>query len=705
MNPLQSRQEHPWHATSYHNPESVIEGSAARRMLALKERLAQESDPVERSVLRGSLKRFLVSSEPGQIPEGDLPGLLELVPSDSITRVISSILSGAPERLGEIMKYYWSEQDIVGRQRAQQGLLAYISHSNPITKCNIWRECPPLREALTIFQGPSQEIATRGNKIFTDFYVVSQLLLAPLGNVRFLPLPERMPKLRPWGAQIPEDAQEEVSRFMSALNLVPEGRFGRSLQFSSRYPTRPELNQMDPKVVLKAEREAHGALPGSHRGSKVTPEDAQTSLLRYETEIMAYLARNRDVFGLRSFIPSPARGPNNAHPVWKIDGVHYCKYGSPDAYLTYIDDIADFNKFQEALTLNVEDFSRLARFGIFHTAIAAPFHNTEQGRRFLWDNGGVLNGAGRLDRWTQAFRFSNMRESGVADFEHIDRYQGIPAISKVVADGIPPHELGLQHHLGEILFSALHVTALWFRKHRDPAQWQPDLNKSLETVFRSAHLGFCGQPWPTFDQDIDIQAIGDEVKRFMSVVRGDKEFFSHDGEIPDLGRFGGEYPMAELLKGVTAFTIRATHDFVDNRNLLKRASREVIDNTEAEAPRFSFSDYVGPNPKAHEENRRFMDEKLIQPLIESPFLGKLSREQAVEIANQLRGRDVLWAKVKEVNGSERAVTLFRARAVDSVLRAKKQGAVQGVPHNMIKRQSTWLCGSEFVSLDEQTVPY
>ncbi len=84
--------------------------------------------------------------------------------------------------------------------------------------------------------------------------------------------------------------------------------------------------------------------------------------------------------------------------------------------------------FRDSSDRCLKDYARQMRAGLFHSAPADLFHNTESDRRYVWDSeivvkAGAYNrsneGAGRLDRPAAAVQTPNHRASGVADTKHI----------------------------------------------------------------------------------------------------------------------------------------------------------------------------------------------------------------------------------------------------------------------------------------------
>lgn len=657
---------------------------------ACRDTLTGETDVVQQAILRSRIGDVLINSTSDSLSATDISRSLAEVPSDRLGSVISKLLTRSPQHMPAVLQYYWGEKSADTKLRAHQGLLAFAAHTDgqwPSLPCDA---IGPLQSVLNIFQAGAQEPNGRRTKILTDFYTISQLLLRPIGVIRFLPLPKPMPRCRPFHAPIAEDSPMEAVDFLPELDLQYQGSFGRSLRFRAKYPHASTQAPPDGVIVAKRERSTPNSIPTTHpEAEDIANSQGALALLRYEVEVMDYFIQHRSAFGLTSFLPSPARGPNNSKPLWKYGVSHYLQYGTNEAYLTYLDEIPDYSDFRCALLRSVADLSRLARFGIFHLALAAPFHNREQGRPFLWDNGGRVNGAGRLDRWTEAFRYSNMRLSGIADFEHFKRFAKLAAVSGVVSDDCEPQHLGLQHHLGQIVFSSLHIAGLWFRTHMERDDWSPSLENCVEDILKTAHNCFTGLSWPTFAEDVDRGAIAREMERYMGARPGDLEFSAHDTKSPDLGAYGGEYPLVELIRGVTAFSIRAIHDFARNRNALREA-----DQSSAPEPHPQFHEYLGSARSLSRETDDLLYHRLIPSLLESRFTKAFSAEQLALAAMELRIQDVLQMRLLPAQGAPIQVTLVRARSLANALAMVGVSDVSverfGLPDALMRKSDTWI---------------
>lgn len=552
--------------------------------------------------------------EPAIVPE-----LITCAPTSDLRALVSVAARAGGPGFDAVLQHYVSMPPGERKEQVYRGLLnAFVQDRQLANGVDLERLAAcGLRTTLHLHHVPLEK--NQGFGLCTDLYLMSQLHLARVGQVSFLPLPDRFPTARPVTARGIADGGDRGA-LLQFLGLEHELRFGRSARFRTSASDSASPLRC---CVLKA---ARGVAQNAH-----APE---LTKLRFEAEMMGYLARFRSYFGLESALPIPARGPGNRIHVWRLSGVDHLKYAAEQRYFTYLEDATSADELRQALLRNVSDLMRLARFGIFHPELAPVFHDAAGERPYRWNIGGFQPGAGRLAAWERGFSYANMRMSGLADFEHLIRYRKLPAVAELTTGFSQAPEPNLQFLLGNSMFCALHIAGLWYRRRNRFDEDASTLHQTVEELFATAHLSFTGTPWHGISRDIDVGQIVREMQRFMGARPGEEGYFAVQDGPADLGPRNGAYPAHELIKALTAFTLRAIPAFVANRAALRR---ELPKREPDQVPEF-FEVARHPFPGLsllREEIDRFV--RTTAGALTAYGIPATSGE---EIAYALRGRDV-----------------------------------------------------------------
>jgi len=527
------------------------------------ESISLESDPAEKERLRQSIQRR-IKQDPSSVQSSDIPAIVREVATSELRSVVSRLVQGDTRNYDTVILSYIELPAGSKKEELHRALLnSYVQDPKLANGVDLTPLVTKgLRYSIAIHKVPLEE--NGGFGLSTDLFLMSQIHLRRLGSVRFLPLPERFPQPKTIGENEIVDCgdRDETLEFFG-YQREEETVFGRSTRFPVK-GTRPAANTMH------AYKQAEGD----------SSNEALTKL-RFEAKLMKYLAQYRNYFGLESIIPIPALGPGNRTPAWRLSDRDHLLYAASSRYFTYPDEASSSEELRNSLLINVRDLMRLARFGIFHTELAPIFHNKADMRPYRWNIGGFQPGAGKLDRWEEAFRYSNMRLSGIADFEHLIRYPELKGVSEMTHGFSDQQEQGLQYLLGNTVFCALHIAGLWYRKNDSFTIHADDLKATVSALLKESFKAFTGSDWQSFNDDINLREVVREMQRFMSAQPGDGSYFSTRDGVADLGAVRGAYPAHELIKAITAFTLKAIPTFVEsrtqlNRNLPERKPDQVI---------------------------------------------------------------------------------------------------------------------------------
>lgn len=600
-----------------------------------------ESDPFEREILVARLTRGLVE-DANCVNPATLRAVVPLIRRDKLTSCFTSISQRNPATFDELVHVYLDEQDHERKVLYYRAILNAFSNNRDLANHIDTERLSNrgLTDALNVLEKPLAK--RQGWGLLTDFFVISHAFLRRYEDVRFLPLPESMPMFRAVTQNGVTDAAERESalRFIGYRKELP---FGRSSRFeSSRQVIDSEL-QGHLHVIKAAQSDTDkncSRWPGMHRSTQRFEGDMGLARLRYEAEVMDYLRQHREYFGLESELPVPHRGIGNRTHVWRFSDVDHLSYSVDSRYFVYLEDISEPQKLEDALLRNIGDLMRLARFGIFHTELAPIYHDPFTKRAFMWNVSGLLVGPGDLDNWTASFSYANIRESGFADDEHFDRFPHLRAVADLVNDTEQSDTLGLQHHLGNVLFTACHVLGLWFRKNERFDSDRALLEEMLERVFKGAHLDFSDVEWGSVSADIDFKSLAAEMAMFMNAQQGDRHFVTSNGEDPDLGADDGAYPIQELMKAITAFTIRAIPAYIQNKTNLRSAlpssKREKV------VPSSAYFNFEPRETNPEEDFTTMIRGLLIMQTLEGEGI---TGTQVAKIISNLRMRDIGFATV------------------------------------------------------------
>jgi len=226
----------------------------------------------------------------------------------------------------------------------------------------------------------------------------------------------------------------------------------------------------------------------------------------------------------------------------------------------------------------------LASHGIIHSAPIPLFHNRVQSHRR--DDQGVYDWplAGRLDRWLDSCRYPNLAQSGLRDFEHLEKLENI--------------DRSLYWHLGSHFLSLLLLTGSCFRGYPENtrrrgdyrSQFDPSLLKAtVNEIFAKYFSGFTGRnftgPFPgnvdhlvgrmieemgtdnhmeevlrTIDQEsmtaVEFNAFlserGMSHNKISSLIKGREDIILNTG--PHLGEFNGRISLPEIIVAAAAMS-------------------------------------------------------------------------------------------------------------------------------------------------------
>lgn len=538
---------------------------------------------------------------------------------ESFSRVCREIAEKSPQRLNDAFIAYLNETDVRRKEALYKALLnTWSNRRSSVNRVDLALISERgFKKILSVLNCPLGR--RQGFGLLTDFHLMSLVFLKRLGEINFLPLPARMPRSKPVPLSGTCDGGDSRVALAKLIGLNEEDQAGRTYRYNSTHCNGTETL----RLAMKAERQ----------GLSVDP-------LAYEAAVMNYLVRYREYFGLCSELPVASKGVRNRTHAWEIQGQNHLIYAAPPSYFVYLEEIAEFDRFSQALKVCVGDLMRLARFGIFHTALAPIFHNHAQERPYIWNIGGLLPGAGTLSAWQEAFQYGNSRQSGISDFEHFVRFRKLLVAPDLVNDTETQEALGLQYHLGNVIFCALHWVGLWSRRNGGFEGICEPLIDLTRDLLMHAHLSFSGKSWDTFDLDVDCHAIVHEMAKFMGAEPGSPHYFSDDGIRAFLGPYSGAYPIQELIKGITAFTIRAIHAFGENRSELRRSlplpnpikppsvGNLVRDKTQ----KINRGDFYLP----------FKELQVFKALIDAG----MEREKVNRVVDNLRGRDIRTVSVE-----------------------------------------------------------
>jgi hypothetical protein len=298
---------------------------------------------------------------------------------------------------------------------------------------------------------------------------------------------------------------------------------------------------------------------GGHLAIKLSVRPGDEGLLLKEAILQNYLQQHRTDLGLSSNLPKPLRSDRNGSYLFRLEGIPssildrltlagdptaIC-YRAHDDYFTYLNDPAlSAAQIGQAFRRCAGDLACLAGAGLIHTSLIPLFHNREQvsirsdrGIYIWWSRL-----AGRLDRWRESCCYPNLRLSGIADFEHMEIHDSLPAEN-------------LQHHLGDHLFSLALVLGSYFRaKSEFDTQ---ALSSTMRSCFMTYYCKLTGTSSP-LDEHIDWEHLAFRMSeemagdRYMKAIRRggqscqDREVLSG----PHLGMFNGPFPIPELIRAV-----------------------------------------------------------------------------------------------------------------------------------------------------------
>lgn len=429
--------------------------------------------------------------------------------------------------------------------------------------------------------------------------------------------------------------------------LTPPGDFPElKILYHNQIPACSSFKDIIPKGYALACAQGRTLIYKNPRGRclalKALKSNEDVSMLDYESRMFAYLNKYKKDLGLKSIFPSPY--PIQSHRIIKVkpdtaaaealfnqvnkDGHRYelnIKNGYytfmayetiNEAYFTYLRNSAiPPDKFQEALSVNLQDLFTLAKYGIIHTDLIELFHNTlmtnrNDGGKYLWMVDIIRPmqrraGAGRLHAWTKTVEYPNMRLSGIADFS------GIYLLKDLAEDDNPLSEhmhtfrnrhpeynsevFYLASYLGDYLLSAALVIG---RRLRDRCElnWREPAGLSglMEDCYVNAFSAFSDRPeheirliaetinWDRFAMQMPINmAKGDKLVDYLlnknipwqiygpNVIidyadnyntsrkwldTPEKKGWYFDNKNPDLGPVNGPNPLQELIKANYIFT-------------------------------------------------------------------------------------------------------------------------------------------------------
>jgi hypothetical protein len=298
---------------------------------------------------------------------------------------------------------------------------------------------------------------------------------------------------------------------------------------------------------------------GEHLAIKLSLRFGDGELLLKESIFQSYLRQHRRELGLSSNFPEPLRSDRNSGYLFRLEGIPssildqlslandpaaIC-YRAHGDYFTYLSDPAlTAAQIGDGFRRCAGDLAALAKAGIIHTSLIPLFHNREQVNTrsdrgiYIW----WAKLAGRLDRWRESCSYPNLRLSGIADFEHMEIHDSLPAED-------------LQHHMGDHLFSLALVLGSYFRGKSDFDQ------QILSAALRNCFATYYGKLTDTsspLDEHIEWGRLAFRMSEEMAgdrymkaILRGgqtcqDREVLSG----PHLGMFNGPFPIPELIRAI-----------------------------------------------------------------------------------------------------------------------------------------------------------
>jgi hypothetical protein len=298
---------------------------------------------------------------------------------------------------------------------------------------------------------------------------------------------------------------------------------------------------------------------GAYLAIKLSLRSGDEEKLLKESLFQSYLQQHCRELGLSSNLPQPLRSDRNDGRLFQLEGIPsgilsqldlvddpiaIC-YRAHDDYFSYLNHPAlSVDQIGEGCRICAGDLALLSREGMIHNSLIPLFHNREQ-VNIRTDRGIYIwwsKLAGRLDRWRESCSYPNLRLSGIADFEHMEIYDSLPAED-------------MQHHLGDHLFSLALVLGSYFRGKGEFDQ------QALMGALRDCFATYCSRLTdrsPPLDEHIDwdqlAQRMGEEMAgdRYMkAILRGGTSV--QDMEVmsgPHLGMFNGPFPIPELIRAI-----------------------------------------------------------------------------------------------------------------------------------------------------------
>jgi len=378
-------------------------------------------------------------------------------------------------------------------------------------------------------------------------------------------------------------------------------------------------------------------LDGSLLGVKLNKLNEPIALLRKEAKKQALYHANQTAIGLRSNYPIPLMVCNIKdlpaeaiaalteltilNPALKVAYQNGCctalVYKTDAAYFQFLNnpDI-EASTFVSSATKNLHDLFLLARYHEINSALIELFHRITEQRndhgdfgRYLWDislvNGGIEDfGAGRMDSWTKALLYPNLRVSGLADLAEISTLEQLMRPRNRESYHLGPlRRFGryapnfyLAHYFGEYLLSwALIVGSRGRAKQELDWQNPAPLANLLINTFDYAFSVYTGVPqntakafieniinWTRVSRQMSYymstayvpdmlndfvppeifgQGTNVNINLIVSISRGwTRDGWQYNLLYPDLGPVNGPFPIQELIRALyfsTAFMISA----------------------------------------------------------------------------------------------------------------------------------------------------
>jgi hypothetical protein len=268
----------------------------------------------------------------------------------------------------------------------------------------------------------------------------------------------------------------------------------------------------------------------------------------------AMMQKRLQELGLSSRLPKPLGG------LFRIEGLPswieaelgvsraraICYIAGPD-YFEYLSDPAlPEEEMRSGMASCAEDLARLAGTGMIHTSLIPLFHNRERTTggdcTYRWNR----KLAGRLDNWLDSCRFPNLRQSGIADLEHIEQHCEISSQA-------------LQAYAGEHLFSISLVLGCYFCR-RGSLDYKA-MSQVLKDCFQKYYRALTGYEPEPLDAGIDWDHLACRMAEEMGAEHAsngiDASGGLHLGMQKHLGMHNGPFPIPELLKAVHIATTSA----------------------------------------------------------------------------------------------------------------------------------------------------